>query len=72
MFEIKSKKIGIFSDIHLGLGQDSKQWHDISLDFAKWASNKFLDAGITVLTVIRAFPTSRMTITQIANVFILF
>jgi DNA repair exonuclease SbcCD nuclease subunit len=48
---INSNKIGIFSDIHLGLGQDSKQWHDISLDFAKWASEKFLDAGIRDIVI---------------------
>jgi DNA repair exonuclease SbcCD nuclease subunit len=36
---LNSKKIGCFSDIHLGLGQDSEMWHKISLDFAKWASD---------------------------------
>lgn len=31
-------KIGCFSDIHLGLGQDGSEWHEISLNFAQWAS----------------------------------
>jgi len=42
----KNKKIGCFSDIHLGIGQNNQIWHDISLNFAKWASEKFLEAGI--------------------------
>jgi DNA repair exonuclease SbcCD nuclease subunit len=36
-----NKKIGCFSDIHLGIGQDSKDWHDIALNFAKWASQEY-------------------------------
>ena len=31
-------KIGCFSDIHLGLGQDSNEWHNICLTFFQWAS----------------------------------
>ena len=48
---IKSKKIGIFSDIHLGLGQDSKQWHNIALDFAKWASSEYEKHGINDILI---------------------
>jgi DNA repair exonuclease SbcCD nuclease subunit len=36
-----NSKIGCFSDIHLGLGQDSKEWHDIVINFAEWASNEY-------------------------------
>lgn len=39
--KITSKNIGCFSDIHLGLGQDSSIFHKISLDFAKWASEYY-------------------------------
>jgi DNA repair exonuclease SbcCD nuclease subunit len=46
-----NKKIGLFSDIHLGLAQDSKQWHDISLNFAKWASKKFHEKGIKQILI---------------------
>lgn len=49
--KIKSKKIGLFSDIHLGLAQDSKQWHDISLNFAKWASKQFHEKGIKQILI---------------------
>jgi DNA repair exonuclease SbcCD nuclease subunit len=34
-------KIGCFSDIHLGLGQDSNEWHSICLEFFQWASATF-------------------------------
>jgi len=49
--KISSKKIGCFSDIHIGLGQDSKQWHDIALNFAKWASKKYKDLGIDEILI---------------------
>jgi DNA repair exonuclease SbcCD nuclease subunit len=49
--KISSKKIGCFSDIHIGLGQDSKQWHDIALNFAKWASEKYTELGIDEIII---------------------
>lgn len=51
MYNIKNNKIGIFSDIHLGLGQDSSIYHKISLDFAKWASETFLNKGISDIII---------------------
>lgn len=45
------KKIGIFSDIHLGLQGDSPVWHEIALDFAKWASEMFLKNGINDIII---------------------
>ena len=36
---LKNSKIGCFSDIHLGIYHDDKTWHDIILNFAKWASD---------------------------------
>jgi DNA repair exonuclease SbcCD nuclease subunit len=44
---INANKIGLFSDIHIGLHQDSETWHEITLNFAKWASKKFEDNGIS-------------------------
>lgn len=41
-----NKKIGCFSDIHLGIGQDSKEWHDIAINFAKWASDYYKQNNI--------------------------
>ena len=49
--KISSKKVGCFSDIHIGLGQDSKQWHDIALNFAKWASKEYKDLGIDEIII---------------------
>lgn len=51
MAMILSDKIGCFSDIHIGLGQDSKQWHEIALNFAKWASKTYKDRGIDTLII---------------------
>ncbi len=48
---IKSKKIGVFSDIHIGLGQDSSTWHDIVLNFAKWVSKTYTKAGINDIII---------------------
>jgi len=50
-YSIKSNTIGIFSDIHIGLGQDSVMWHDIVLDFAKWAAKKYIKAGINDIII---------------------
>jgi DNA repair exonuclease SbcCD nuclease subunit len=44
--KIKNKHIGCFSDIHLGIRQDSKEWHNIALDFAKWTSKLYKDRDI--------------------------
>jgi DNA repair exonuclease SbcCD nuclease subunit len=46
-----NKKIGLFSDIHIGLGQDSELWHNIVLNFAKWASQVYLDKGIKQILI---------------------
>ena len=49
--KIKSKKIGCFSDIHLGLGQDDEMWHKISLDFAEWASSLYKEKEIDEIII---------------------
>ena len=51
MNKINSKKIGIFSDIHIGLGQDSSMWHDSILEFGKWAAQSFEQKGITEIAI---------------------
>jgi len=47
----RSKKIGLFSDIHIGYGQDSTLWHDNILTFGKWASDKFENLGISEIMI---------------------
>jgi DNA repair exonuclease SbcCD nuclease subunit len=49
--KITSKYIGCFSDLHLGLGQDSPVWHKIALDFAKWASEKYKELFIDEIII---------------------
>lgn len=49
---IKGDKIGCFSDIHIGLYQDNPKWHQISLDFAKWASQYYLQNGINDIVIL--------------------
>lgn len=49
--KIRNKKIGCFSDIHLGLGQDSEMWHKISLDFAEWAASIYRENEIDEIII---------------------
>jgi DNA repair exonuclease SbcCD nuclease subunit len=48
---LKSNKVGLFSDIHIGLSQDNPMWHDVILDFGKWASKKYEELGITEIII---------------------
>ncbi len=43
----RNSKIAIFSDIHIGVHQDSKFWHDITSDWAKWYIADLKSKGIT-------------------------
>jgi len=49
---IKSNKIGCFSDVHIGLNHDNSLWHKIALDFAEWASKKYLELGINDIIIL--------------------
>lgn len=49
--KIKGTKIGIFSDIHIGLGQDSSIWHENILDFARWAAEVYSSKGINEILI---------------------
>lgn len=46
MFEFRKNKIGIFSDIHIGVHRDSKFWHDVSSQWMDWFVNKMKSEGI--------------------------
>lgn len=41
-----SNKIAIFTDLHLGVHQNSKAWHQISLEWAKWFRSKLIERNI--------------------------
>jgi hypothetical protein len=51
MFEdlIPQSRVGLFSDIHIGLGQNSTIWHENILDFAKWTKQIFLSNKIKTI-----------------------
>jgi DNA repair exonuclease SbcCD nuclease subunit len=49
--KLNSRFIGCFSDIHLGLGQNSKEWHKIALEFAKWASQEYKEREISEIII---------------------
>lgn len=49
--KIKSKKIGLFSDIHIGLNQDSQLWHEVCINFAKWACEVYTNLGINEIII---------------------
>ena len=49
--KIKGTKIGMFSDIHIGLGQDSSVWHETILNFARWSAEIFASKGINELLI---------------------
>ena len=46
MSHFKKSKIAIFSDIHVGVHHNSKFWHDVSLDWAKWFIADLKEKGI--------------------------
>lgn len=46
MFEFKEKEVAIFSDIHIGVHQNSKYWHDISYKWAEWFISDIRKKGI--------------------------
>lgn len=49
--KIKSSQVGIFSDTHIGLGQDSLTWHTNILNFAKWAAEIYNQNGINEILI---------------------
>jgi len=41
MIKINKPRIGIVSDLHLGVHTNSAQWHDIAVTWAKWLASEF-------------------------------
>jgi DNA repair exonuclease SbcCD nuclease subunit len=50
-YSIKSKNVGVFSDIHIGLGQDSSMWHKSVLEFAEWVKELYSQKGINDIII---------------------
>ena len=41
MMKINKPKVGIFSDLHLGVHTNSPQWHEIAMEWARWVAKEF-------------------------------
>lgn len=48
---IKSKKVGVFSDIHIGLSQDNSMWHSVVLEMADWIKEVYTNHGINDIII---------------------
>lgn len=46
MIDLKNNQIGVFSDIHIGLGQDSSLWHNCVIEFAYWVKKLYESENI--------------------------
>ena len=49
MVKENNKRIGFFSDLHIGCHQNSEKWHDVTLEWAKWFTNELKRENITNL-----------------------
>jgi DNA repair exonuclease SbcCD nuclease subunit len=49
--KIKGPRVGVFSDIHIGLGQDSHLWHKNILKFADWVCEIYNQKGINEIFI---------------------
>ena len=58
-----TKKIAIFSDLHLGVHINSPTWHEISYDWAKWYTNEIKEKDIDTVIFCGDFFHSRSEIT---------
>ena len=44
-----NKKIGLFTDLHIGIHQNSEKWHDVTFDWGKWFTSELKKRKITKL-----------------------
>jgi DNA repair exonuclease SbcCD nuclease subunit len=49
MIEPKNKKVLFFSDLHLGVHQNSQTWHHISLQLAEWINHVMLEHDLDTI-----------------------
>ena len=42
-----NKQIGFFTDLHIGVHQNSEKWHDVTLHWAKWFTKELKSRKIT-------------------------
>lgn len=46
MSDLVQNKIGFFSDLHIGVHQNSEKWHDVSYKWAKWFTSELKNKGV--------------------------
>lgn len=51
MMKFNHPVIGVIADIHLGVYQDSPLWHDLALNFAKWAAKTYKALGVKDIVI---------------------
>jgi DNA repair exonuclease SbcCD nuclease subunit len=51
MVDFKHNLIGVFSDIHIGLGQDSTVWHECVIEFAQWVKSLYKSKNIKDIVI---------------------
>jgi len=51
MINFKDKTIALISDIHLGVHQDSANWHNVALNFAKWLNIELKERNILDIVI---------------------
>ena len=44
-----NKQIGFFSDLHIGIHQNSEKWHDVAFEWAKWFTSELKSRNINSL-----------------------
>ena len=51
MISFKDKQIALISDIHLGIHQDSSNWHNTAINFAEWLNVELKRRGILDIVI---------------------
>ena len=49
MSKDSNRRIGFFSDLHIGIHQNSEKWHDVTFEWATWFTNELRQQEITKL-----------------------
>ena len=55
-------KVGLFTDLHLGIYGNSPHWHQVALDWADWISNDLKERGIDTVFFLGDFFHNRSEI----------
>lgn len=58
-------KVGLFTDLHLGIKQDSAEWHAIALEWADWFVSELKKRNIKTIAFLGDFFHNRSTVSVI-------